>query len=626
MHAIGHLEVDEVRCKPTAVLLADANRKVDEYVTGRQSDKVEIEEIAQMLEALPLDEYVDDRAELAWRIIVGALVLSDDALLGRRLLYAAFPPKSKIRDKDIYRRWLLALGVCEFHASNAEAALKSLSASLEVARELGHRRGEAAVLGNLTLFAAAAGRYEDVLVIDEHATSVLEGQSAWPEHLRASGLNRGNALHRVGRLEDSLAAYSSSMLFLPARPNVRERAAYFETLLQVSEIFIHQGRTFHARSVLANLRAHLEAVSCEHRTRHRCAALTALADGDLRTGISLLEAELTREPEVCERISGDNWASDVLHTLQWAYREIGEVDAAEGALRRIGDRMLRSALVTVDALRNAPSILEHLGAEAKLREIDQYLIAKRVLPSTANMVELGRTWDYLISVSASATSAEDSTLEHGLRVGALARRLAQIAGESQSSAQAIERAALIHDIGKVGVPRSVLAKTDILSEHEQDLLDAHSKVGAGLLERADFDGKRVAVNVALFHHAPFDGLGGKSSPAGAKIPVAARIVAICDAFDGLIMGRPRRQAISAQSALKELFQRGGRDFDPWLTELFVEMIRELLREHSDLISLLSEGSERIHYFAAQRMLRRSSAGMAPSRMLPPLEKVARHCN
>jgi HD-GYP domain-containing protein (c-di-GMP phosphodiesterase class II) len=593
---------------PSSELLADASRKIDDYIAGRSSSAGEIEKVVQMLEALPIDEFVDDRAELAWKTIVGALVLSDDALLGRSLLYAAFPPKSKIRDRDLYRRWLLALGVCEFHASNVGAALKALSASLEVASELGHCRGEASVLDNLTLFAAAAGRYEDVLVIDDQATAAMEGQSAWPEHLRASGLNRGNALHRIGRLEDALSAYSSSMLFLPARPNVRERAAYLETLLQVSEIFIYQGKTFHARSVLAILGSHLASAPAEDRTRRRCAALSAFAEGDLRAGVCILEAEVSRGSDACERIIGDTWASDVLHTLQWAYREMGDVDAAEEALRRIGERMLRSALVTVDALRDAPTVLEHLGADAKLREIDQYLIAKRVLPSCMAMVEFGRTWDYLIAVSASATSAEDSTLEHGVRVGALARCLALMAGESQSSADLIERAALIHDIGKVSVPQSVLAKREVLTEYEQDLFDAHSQVGGELLERADFDGKRVAVKVAMFHHAPYDGMGGRKLLVGDKIPLEARIVAICDAFDGLIIGRPRRRAVSAQSALKELFRCRGRDFDPRLMDLFVEMMRTFIREHADLVAFLSQGGERIQYFAAQRMLRRSSAG------------------
>lgn len=594
-----------------ASLLADANRKIDQYIEGQICDKREIDIVALMLESLPPEEFVDDRVELAWKAIVGALVLSDDAPIGRRLLYAAFPPKAKIRNKDAYRRWLLALGVCEFHASRAGAALKALSASLEVAREMKHRRGEASVLANLTLFAAAAGRYEDVLSLDRQATITMESECAWPEHLRASGLNRGNALHRMGRLEEALAAFASSMLFLPERPNVRERAAYLETLLQVAEIFLCQGRTFHARSLLANLASHLQSAPGGRRTERRCAALTAFAEGDFRTGIGILEAEVIREQNTDERVIGDNWASDILHTLQWAYREMGDAAAAESTLKRIGDRMLRGALLTVDGLREAPSILEHLGADAKLREIDQYLIAKRILPSSSKMVELGRTWDYLISVSASATSAEDGTLEHGVRVGALAKRLALMAGESASSACVIERAALIHDIGKIGVPQSVLKKKGALSENEQDLLDAHSRVGGELLERADFQGKRVAVNVALFHHAPFDGLGGQHGPLGERIPLEARIVAICDAFDGLVMGRPRSASLSVQDALKELFRRAGRDFDPRLTELFVEMIRTLRREHTDLMAFLSEAGENIEYFAAQRMLRRASCGAEP---------------
>jgi len=425
-------------------------------------------------------------------------------------------------------------------------------------------------------------------------------------------LNRGNAYHRLGRLDEALSAFASSVLFVPSRPSLRERAALHETLLQVAEIFLYQGKAFHARSVLANLETHFESLEEDHRTRRRCSALKAFAEGDLRSGVSLLEAEVCRAEQGEAALSSDNWVSDVLHTLQWAYREMGDSDAAENALKRIGDRMLRSAMTTVDALRATPSIVQHLAADAKVREIDQYLMTKRVLPSTSSLVEFGRTWEYLISLSASAAAAEDSSLEHGVRVGALAKRLAVLAGETPSSAEAIGRAALLHDIGKVSVPQFILSKKEPLSEKEQELLDAHGAVGGQLLERADFDGKRTAVNIALCHHHAFDGLGGQRSPAGEKIPLEARIVAICDAFDAMVVGRPRHEAMTVQEALRDLASRSGRDFDPHLIALFVDLVRTLHREHPDLATFLSAEAESIPYFAAQRMLRRASSSVQRS--------------
>ena len=116
----------------------------------------------------------------------------------------------------------------------------------------------------------------------------------------------------------------------------------------------------------------------------------------------------------------------------------------------------------------------------------------------------------------------------------------------------------------------------------------------------------VMRNVVRFHHQPYAGDCGDVSPIGEAIPLEARIASVCDEYDSLVTGRPRRPAISSNDALLEIFEHRAGKFDPKVVDVFVEIVRRLQRTHSDLQAYLSEDADSMEYFAMQRTLRRAA--------------------
>ncbi len=147
---------------------------------------------------------------------------------------------------------------------------------------------------------------------------------------------------------------------------------------------------------------------------------------------------------------------------------------------------------------------------------------------------------------------------------AMARAIDLPAGELDR----IHTASLLHDLGKLAIPDEILAKPDDLRPAEWRVVTEHPKIGHVVLEQAG--ALRDAAMIVLHHHEWFDGRGYPHGLAGADIPIGARIVAICDAYEAMIGGRPYRAAIDHEAAIEELRRMAGIQFDPELVEVFAE--------------------------------------------------------
>ena len=150
-------------------------------------------------------------------------------------------------------------------------------------------------------------------------------------------------------------------------------------------------------------------------------------------------------------------------------------------------------------------------------------------------------------------------------VGALARQLDLPAHEVDK----IRVAALLHDVGKVGVPADILEKPSSLTPAEWRSVVQHPRIGQVILEQATV--LRDAVPIILHHHERFGGSGYPYGLRGDEIPIGARIVAIADAYDAMIQDRPYKRAISHAAAVKELRDHAGSQFDPELVEIFCDI-------------------------------------------------------
>jgi len=169
---------------------------------------------------------------------------------------------------------------------------------------------------------------------------------------------------------------------------------------------------------------------------------------------------------------------------------------------------------------------------------------------------------------ANALEAKDVyTRGHSERVGTSSRRLALALGLSEPEAEIVARAGLLHDIGKIGVPETVLRKAGPLTSEEWALMRRHPLIGAQIV--APFEFFTAGATVIRHHRERVDGSGYPDGLAGDAIPVGARIVAVADVYDALTSDRPYRQAMSNADARAFLRTQAGLGLDDEMVDAFI---------------------------------------------------------
>jgi HD-GYP domain-containing protein (c-di-GMP phosphodiesterase class II) len=182
--------------------------------------------------------------------------------------------------------------------------------------------------------------------------------------------------------------------------------------------------------------------------------------------------------------------------------------------------------------------------------------------------ELHATYDSTLhALSAALESRDRETEGHALRVVAYTARLAQQAGLDRQQLQPLLRGALLHDVGKIGVPDSILNKAGPLTDGEWKEMRRHPLIGAQMLQEIPF--LADALPVVRHHHERFDGSGYPHGLKGEAIPLGARIFSVVDTFDAITSDRPYRTARSVSEARAEIMRCAGTQFDPSVVEAFL---------------------------------------------------------
>lgn len=172
---------------------------------------------------------------------------------------------------------------------------------------------------------------------------------------------------------------------------------------------------------------------------------------------------------------------------------------------------------------------------------------------------------------AKAIEAKDPYTEgHVDRVSSYAVNLGREIGFSQWEQRLLRRAAILHDVGKIGVSESVLLKPGPLTEEEFDQVKIHPILGERICEPLRQD--RLILQVVRHHHERYDGKGYPEGLAGEGIPLAARIMAVVDAYDALTSDRPYRGRLTPEQALRVLRDEAGKQLDPGLALAFISMV------------------------------------------------------
>ncbi|RMG02473.1 MAG: HD domain-containing protein, partial [Nitrospirae bacterium] len=145
-------------------------------------------------------------------------------------------------------------------------------------------------------------------------------------------------------------------------------------------------------------------------------------------------------------------------------------------------------------------------------------------------------------------------------------------GLSTEETEALQLAAVLHDVGKIGVRDAILLKGGKLDAEEYKLMSMHAEFGAKVLERVENLNEVIAG--IRHHHERFEGGGYPDGLKGEEIPLIARIISVTDTFDAMTTTRPYREALSPDEAVRELHREAGRQFDPEVVKVFVELYEE----------------------------------------------------
>ena len=185
--------------------------------------------------------------------------------------------------------------------------------------------------------------------------------------------------------------------------------------------------------------------------------------------------------------------------------------------------------------------------------------------------DLSHAYDATIEGWSRAMDLRDHETEgHTQRVTDMTLNLARAMQVSESQLTAIRCGALLHDIGKMGVPDAILLKEGKLSEEEWVLMRKHPQLAHDMLVPIAY--LNDALNIPYCHHEKWDGTGYPQGLAGENIPLVARIFATIDVWDALITDRPYRKKWTRQKARQYIKEQSGRHFDPQVVEVFLKTI------------------------------------------------------
>jgi HD-GYP domain-containing protein (c-di-GMP phosphodiesterase class II) len=304
------------------------------------------------------------------------------------------------------------------------------------------------------------------------------------------------------------------------------------------------------------------------------------------------------------QLRGVNWISVPTQTLGGGYfvRSLENVDAATDPIRsRLRNLFLTMALASVlvallcsvassrsivkpialvvSHLRNAeitgvlPEFAINHSSTKEARELAESYNRAAVAVRNARESLQGAYVEFVGSLANALDARDRYTSGHSFRVSQYSCATSAAMGLSPEVLERIRIGALLHDIGKIGIADSVLQKPGRLTDKEFDIVKQHPVIGRRILEGVG--GLAPYIDAVELHHENWDGTGYPKGQSGEDTPVDARIIHVSDAYDAMTTSRSYRRGMTHEQAIRILITYAGRQFDPWIVELFVSLPREI---------------------------------------------------
>ncbi len=503
-------------------------------------------------------------------------------------------------DRRLLRRALSLHGYFTGDIINAPAALGSLQEAVEIAREMEDPVAEVSTVVNLGVVLTNIGWDDKAQRAFQLAWDVYE---RWPEAFEGMDASGQPAVLMAAAAAANTAAISSQL-------NDVERGLEFSTraralarsqdanpphrTVQLHYDNIHcillakAGRLTEASDVAKSMFATAKGSA---NVRWEYLALQAAGTVEVRLGKVDEGLELLRKSHRRAASISNGMEVPAHLVLADAYRYVGRGEEALQVMRDVSvllKKMQRLHFDRADPQASEPDDREWentrpLGWEETIT-IDSKLVA-------------------LENLAAAAEAKQEPSGEHTIRVGALARMVANQLPWAIAIQMSIERAARLHDVGKGSVPESLLRQRGPLTWQEKEFLHSHAKFGEELI-REQLGTQRGAVfaHVARSHHERFDGNGTPDGLSGQDIPLEARIVHAADAYDSLTHDRPWRKALPHDEVRIYLCTEKSAQFDPGVVDALLQVTKDLRATGRSLDDQLVEKAEPSDFVTARRAL------------------------
>jgi len=245
------------------------------------------------------------------------------------------------------------------------------------------------------------------------------------------------------------------------------------------------------------------------------------------------------------------------------------IELAIDCLQKGVSDFLRKPFRIEDILSSIDQVNKKRALKRQSKELMQVLELK-VREKTDELKQMYLS--VLVTLSRTVENRDLGTYGHSMRVSQMSVRIAERLALSAREVEDIKAASLLHDIGKIGISDSILAKQGQLTEEEFSIIRCHTRKGAEILQPLkQFEALLPAI---LYHHERYDGSGYPAGLIGDAIPLSARIIAVADTYDAILSDRPYRLAATHENAMRELRAWSGNQFDARVVSAFDHIMHE----------------------------------------------------
>jgi putative two-component system response regulator len=517
-----------------------------------------------------------------------------------------------IDSSSLVRRALMARGNLLMDTANLPEATQCFSQALTLAHEHGDVKGECAVWNNLGVLLMQGSLTADAVACFERVVALSEGNEELG-YVRSKALTNGAlaAYHE----RDYAKGYQLCQRTLQDLSTPSSASDYY-TRAVLDATF---ARVLTALGDVQLARKHaLSARDCATQCQMPRAELAAeVALGLTEVESNAVDVGLTR----IQRMTGLSRAkvrAELVDTLSAA------VSAYESARQPDVALMYLHELLTLNKESKAKQVLMHhhqhvarlnrsqrVEPDAMDNQLRWQQGTLRGKLATADRERIKNLGQLVEQQALAAERLDDTTGEHCYRVGRLASILGREVGLEDDVCFLVDLAARLHDIGKLIVPDAILLKPGKLTPGEREIMETHTVAGWEILGQTNIPQMHIAQEIARHHHERWDGTGYPDRLATTSIPIAARVSALADVFDALTHKRPYKEAWPVADSLSEIKRLRGRQFDPELTDIFLDLVPRLQREHGDLDRFLAEEAKHSPFIQARERIARALKGANP---------------